>query len=69
LASISNGGTAVNAGWAVDLAKGNRIDVGGGKVWGVELFVALAVSDNDGWINRFSYSVFTVGVVGDGGWL
>lgn len=57
LATIYNKSTANNAGWAVDNAQwelvGNRIG----------MRVAIAVSETDGRLLRFSFSVTAVGVL------
>ena len=60
LASVSNAGTAVDAGWATDAVGINTYNNR------ILLQVALAVRDIDGYIHRVSYHVTSVGTLG--GW-
>lgn len=53
LASISNGGPANNAGWAVDSVNASWDETSGQIVLKAE----LAVRDTDGWIHRFGYQI------------
>jgi hypothetical protein len=53
LASVSNGGLANNAGWAVDAVRA-QWDESSGQI---ELQAELGVRDVDGWIHRFGYQV------------
>ena len=53
LASISNGGPANNAGWAVDSVQAYWDEKSGQ----IEFKAELAVRDTDGWIHRFGYQI------------
>ena len=53
LASISNGGPANNAGWAVDSVEAYWDEKSGQ----IELKAELGVRDTDGWIHRFAYQI------------
>lgn len=53
LASISNGGPANNAGWAVDSVEAYWDEKSGQ----IELKAELGVRDTDGWIHRFGYQI------------
>ncbi|MBU7028979.1 MAG: hypothetical protein HXS48_18740 [Theionarchaea archaeon] len=52
LASISNDGTAANAGWAVD-----RVDVKRSSSGKMRITAKLAVRDSDGYLQRMAYEV------------
>jgi hypothetical protein len=53
LASISNGGPANNAGWAVDSVEAYWDE----KTGQIELKAELGVRDTDGWVHRFGYQI------------
>jgi len=53
LASISNLGHAVNAGWAVDRVETDRSSSSGKT----KLTISLAVRDSDGYLHRLGYEV------------
>jgi hypothetical protein len=53
LASISNGGPANNAGWAVDSVEAYWDEKSGQ----IELKAELGVRDTDGWVHRFGYQI------------